>query len=264
MRTIIIGDIHGCYREYKDLLKKVHYNKNKDRLILLGDLMDRGPRSYEMLQWAIRWKEENPESFFMVRGNHEQMIVEQEKDLDTRLIWRVVGKGATLRSFSKYKDHMEDYIPWITENMPLYYEAEGIRCVHAAIQQEDFEDNPMEILVKDHSESKKNLYDGKLTIIGHTPLEAPTHYDGSGESGIPLEYHEWNLLPEYGTICIDTGCVFGKRLTAMVIDEDSYYLDYVDSQKKYSGTNAHFYVKQIRRFCSLPLVRNYSSGTNSR
>lgn len=264
MRTIIIGDIHGCFREYKTLLKKVHYNKNKDRLILLGDLMDRGPRSYEMLQWAIRWKEENPDNFYMVRGNHEQMIVEQAKDIDTRMIWRVVGKGATLRSFAKYKDHMESYIPWITENMPLYFEEEGLRCVHAAVREESFEDNDLDTLVKDHSESKKNLYDGKLTIIGHTPLQDPTYYDGSGEEGIALPYGEWRALPERGTICIDTGCVFGGKLTAMIVEHGGYSLEYTDSLAKYSGTNAHLYVKMIRKFCALPGVRNHCSGANSK
>lgn len=264
MRTIIIGDIHGCFREYKSLLKKVHYNKNKDRLILLGDLMDRGPRSYEMIQWAIRWKEENPDTFYMVRGNHEQMIVEQAKEIDTRMIWRVVGKGATLRSFAKYRDRLEAYIPWITENMPLYYEEEGIRCVHASVREEEFEENDLGTLVKDHSESKKNIYQGKLTVIGHTPLAYPTHYNGDGGEGIPLSYGEWNALPETGTICIDTGCVFGGKLSAMIIEQGGYCMEYVDSLKKYSGTNAHLYVKWIRRVCSLPVLKDHCSGSESR
>ena len=94
MRTIIVGDIHGCYRQFITLLRKVNYKKNKDKLILLGDLMDRGPSSYEMLQWAIKWKEENKDHFFMIRGNHEQMIVEQSKELERRLIWREIGRAS--------------------------------------------------------------------------------------------------------------------------------------------------------------------------
>ena len=107
MRTIIIGDIHGCYKEFITLLRKIKYKKNQDRLILLGDLMDRGPFSYEMLHWAIKWKKENSERFFLIRGNHEQMILEQSKELETRLIWRAVGKTATIRSFAKNKDRIE-------------------------------------------------------------------------------------------------------------------------------------------------------------
>ena len=263
MRTIIIGDIHGCYIEAAALLKQVSYEGGRDRLILLGDLMDRGPMSYEMLHWAIRHKKKYPDTFFLIRGNHEQMIVEQSKALDTRMIWRVVGKGATIRSFSRHRDHMEKYIPWITENMPLYHEDEGFQCVHAAIEHEDPGDNSLGLLVKDHSWSKKNLYQGKLTVIGHTPLPGPTYYDGSGGPGQLLPYHTLKKLPEKGAICIDTGCVFGGKLTAMIIEDGSFCLDYVDSQV-HMPNKAHTYAGWIHRFCSLPVIRNYCSGSDNR
>ncbi len=263
MRTIIIGDIHGCYNEFLSLLKKVGYKKNKDQLILLGDLMDRGPYSYEVLQWVIRWKKQNPDSFFLVRGNHEQMIVEQAGEIDTRLIWRVVGKTQTIRSFRRHKDRMERYIPWIINKMPIYHVEDTFRCVHAAIAEEDFERNELDLLVKDHSWSKKNLYKGKITIIGHTPLEAPTYYDGSGGPGKHLAYNTWEGLPANGAICIDTGCVFGGGLTAMIIEDGKYYLERQDSEL-YARNNAHFYVGIIRKICSLPIIRRFSSGNNSR
>ncbi len=263
MRTIIIGDIHGCYHEFRQLIKKVSYQPGTDRLILLGDLMDRGPWSWEMLHWAIRWKEKYPDSFFLIRGNHEQMIVEQSSALDTRLIWRVVGKGATIASFKKHRDRMELYIPWILENMPLWYSKDGIRCVHAAIEHESFEENDPELMVKDHHYSKKNLYGGKLTIIGHTPLPEPTHYDGSGGEGRTLSYQEDRHLPDAGTICIDTGCVFGGRLTAMIIEGGSYRLDYVDSGVRIEN-KAPKYVGPIRKLCGLPVLRRFCSGSNVR
>ena len=250
MRTIIVGDIHGCYKEFITLLKKVNYKKKRDRLILLGDLMDRGPFSYEMLHWAIRWKKENGERFFLLRGNHEQMIVEQSKELETRLIWRAVGKTATIKSFRKHNDRMEHYIPWITQNMPIYHMDHDFRCVHAGIENEDFEKNSLELLVKDHSWSKRNRYDGKITIIGHTPLEAPTYYDGSGRAGILLNYHEWNPLPKKGALCIDTGCVYGRKLTAMIIEDGQYFLDFVPGGQ-YTDGNSEKYIKIIRKFCRI-------------
>lgn len=258
MRTIIIGDIHGCYREFISLLKKVEYRKKKDRLILLGDLMDRGPLSYEMLQWAIRWKEENPDTFFLIRGNHELMLVKQRREIDQRLIWRLVGKGATIRSFSRHKDRMKRYIPWIVENMPIYHEEDDYRCVHASVEYENLEDNDEERLVEDHNYAKRNEYAGKITIIGHTPLPDPTHYDGSGGEGIPLPYHEWHPLPEHGTICIDTGCVFGHRLTAMIIEDGQYYLDYVESGVCIEN-KVPKYIKYIWRLRSIPIIRRFCS-----
>lgn len=263
MRTIIVGDIHGCYHEFIALLKKTGYKKKKDRLILLGDLMDRGPFSYEMLHWAMTRKKKNPHGFYMVRGNHEQMLVEQSKSLDTRMIWRVVGKTATIRSFRRHKDHMERYIPWILENMPIYHVEDDFRCVHAGVEHEDFDQNSLELLVKDHSWSKKNLYSGKITMIGHTPLAAPTYYDGSGQAGEELEYHIWRELPQNGAICIDTGSVFGQKLTAMIVEDHQYYLEYVDSDVHVEN-KAHFYVGKIRKFCSLPGIRHFCSGSDAR
>jgi serine/threonine protein phosphatase 1 len=250
MRTIIVGDIHGCYKEFITLLRKVNYKKKKDRLILMGDLMDRGPYSYEMLHWAIRWKEENPDSFFLIRGNHEQMIVEQSKELERQLIWRAVGKSATIRSFAKHRDRMENYIPWITENMPIYHIDDGFQCVHAGIQYENFEENSLELLVKDHSWSKQNVYNGKITILGHTPLEMPTYYDGSQQPGELLNYGEWKPLPETGAICIDTGCVYGRKLTAMILEDGQYYLDYVPGGP-YTDGKSEQYIKMIKKVCGI-------------
>ncbi len=263
MRRIVVGDIHGCYREFTALLKKVNYRKGVDRLILLGDLMDRGPYSWEMLHWAIRWKEEYPDSFFLIRGNHEQMLVEQSPALDTRMIWRVVGKTATVRSFRKHRDRMKRYIPWILDHMPIYHVDEDFRCVHAGLEHEDFEENSMELMVKDHSWSRKNLYSGKITIIGHTPLPMPVYYDGSGGPGLDLAYHEWRELPSSGAICIDTGCVFGDKLTAMVLEKGKYYLEYVDSGV-HTVNKAHFYVGKIKKISSFPIIRRFCSGANSR
>ena len=50
-RTIIVGDIHGCYKELKKLLKKVSFHEDEDWLISLGDLMDRGRQSYEVFDF---------------------------------------------------------------------------------------------------------------------------------------------------------------------------------------------------------------------
>ena len=248
MRTILVGDIHGCCHHFIKLLKKVHYNKNRDRLILMGDLMDRGPWSHEMLMLAVRWKRENPNRFFMIRGNHEQMIVEQDKSLERQLIWRCVGKGASLRSFRRHKDKMENYIPWILKNMPLAFEDSRFQCVHASIAEDK---------IKYHSWSKKNLYQGKLTIIGHTPLDEPTYYDGSGCQGLFLEYHQWQPLPEKGAICIDTGCVYGNKLTAMIIEDGNFCLEMVPGTCYFDGSSEN-YIKYVKKFCHFPqTIRNF-------
>lgn len=51
-RKIIIGDVHGCYDELKRLLEKAKFDEAADKLIFVGDLMDRGPQSYEVFDFV--------------------------------------------------------------------------------------------------------------------------------------------------------------------------------------------------------------------
>ena len=51
-RTIIVGDVHGCIDEFDELVNLVSYDKTRDRLILLGDLIDRGPDSVAVVKRA--------------------------------------------------------------------------------------------------------------------------------------------------------------------------------------------------------------------
>ena len=51
-RTIVVGDVHGCYRELMLLLEKLKYDEGSERLILAGDLVDRGPESGQVVRWV--------------------------------------------------------------------------------------------------------------------------------------------------------------------------------------------------------------------
>jgi bis(5'-nucleosyl)-tetraphosphatase (symmetrical) len=64
-RTICVGDIHGCLQEFDDLLAHVEFEKGKDRLVLVGDLLDRGPDSVGVVARAMELNAD------CVRGNHE-------------------------------------------------------------------------------------------------------------------------------------------------------------------------------------------------
>jgi bis(5'-nucleosyl)-tetraphosphatase (symmetrical) len=65
--TWAIGDVHGCYRTLRKLLKKLDFARSEDRLWFTGDLVNRGPRSLEVLEWAVEhdWRIES------VLGNHD-------------------------------------------------------------------------------------------------------------------------------------------------------------------------------------------------
>src|SRR5574337_897252 len=68
-KTIIVGDIHGCIDEFNELLNTVSYNKENDRVILLGDLIDRGPDSIGVIRKACEMNLE------CVMGNHEHKFL---------------------------------------------------------------------------------------------------------------------------------------------------------------------------------------------
>jgi serine/threonine protein phosphatase 1 len=69
-RDFVVGDIHGCFDVLDTLLKRVDFNYDKDRIFSVGDLVDRGPYSAQVLDWL------NKPWFHAIRGNHEQMVIE--------------------------------------------------------------------------------------------------------------------------------------------------------------------------------------------
>ncbi|WP_263263732.1 metallophosphoesterase [Pseudomonas sp. RIT-PI-S] len=69
-RDFVVGDVHGCFDRLQALLAKVGFDYGHDRLFCVGDLIDHGPLSHEVLDWLGEpW-------MFSVRGNHEQQLVE--------------------------------------------------------------------------------------------------------------------------------------------------------------------------------------------
>jgi serine/threonine protein phosphatase 1 len=69
-RDFVVGDVHGCFTELRQLLEQVVFDGSRDRLFSVGDLVDRGPESRQVLEWLAKpW-------FYAVRGNHEQMALE--------------------------------------------------------------------------------------------------------------------------------------------------------------------------------------------
>lgn len=223
MRSIIIGDIHGCNKELCALLDKVKLEK-EDKIILLGDLFDRGPESWEVFHTVKSLARTYGERFVLLRGNHEDYLLREKLTLIQRRIWDKVGKGTTVASFHAHGEKMEDAAPWIREHCRMFYKGEGFQCVHAGLLVDPIEVNDTETMIHDHGIALRNCYKGPLTIVGHIALGDPMWFKGDEETTEILPYGEWRELPERGTICIDTGCGKGGKLTAMVIEDGKYQL----------------------------------------
>lgn len=69
-RDLILGDVHGCFYKLSADLERIGFDPSRDRLFSVGDLVDRGPQSVDVIHWLDQpW-------FYAVRGNHEQMALE--------------------------------------------------------------------------------------------------------------------------------------------------------------------------------------------
>lgn len=107
MRTLIIGDIHGCLRELQLLLEKVSYSASEDRLIFVGDLINKGPSSLAVLEYVKNLRCE------VILGNHElALLINYENE--------------------KRVPYPKEYIEWI-KSWPLYIEEDDFIVVHGGI-----------------------------------------------------------------------------------------------------------------------------------
>ncbi len=80
MELLVIGDVHGCFHTFSALINE-HWNRDKQILVQLGDLIDRGRHSPETLLYAIELQKEYPTNVCFLKGNHEfEAIVYLEED----------------------------------------------------------------------------------------------------------------------------------------------------------------------------------------
>ncbi len=227
MKSIIIGDIHGCWNALNALTERLEMDCDADRLILLGDLFDRGPDSWEVFQTVRQYETVYKERFILLLGNHEDYLLQEKLPWMKRLMWDRVGRRATVNSFTKHGEMMESSAPWLREHCKMFYQDDSFQCVHAGILVHPPEINDKETLIHDHYVVLENRYTGPLTVTGHIALDEPAWFKGDKKTVLKLSYGKWCDLPAAGVICIDTGCGKGGKLTAMVIENGQYRLESV-------------------------------------
>ena len=121
MATYAIGDIQGCYDSLQVLLERIQFDPRHDRVWLAGDLVNRGPKSLEVLRWA----RDLGDRVTAVLGNH-----------DIHLLMRAAGvagkkKRETLKPIIKASDR-DDLIDWL-RHQPLIHVQDGFAMVHAGL-----------------------------------------------------------------------------------------------------------------------------------
>ena len=168
MPNYAISDIHGCSKTFKKLLKKIELSK-KDTLFLLGDYINKGPNSFEVIE-HIRKLQSKGFDLRCLRGNHEELLLE---DLDGITRRQGVSKNL-LKSYAILDKSKlpKEHIKWMRD-LSYYFEHEHFILVHAGL---DFSlKNPLKgkqamLWEKGwYSGIDKKWLNGRTIIHGHSP-----------------------------------------------------------------------------------------------
>ena len=223
MKTIILSDVHGWAGTLRAATAEAAPGP-EDQLVMLGDLFDRGPESWEVFREVKKLAAEMGDRFVLLRGNHEDYLLRTKLSRGEMQIWNQVGREAAVKSFRAHGENMEDAAPWLRKHCETWWEEEDFLCVHAGLMVDPPEVNDEWTLIHDHEAATRNCYRGPFAVAGHAGLEKATWFAGDGETEREMPEGTWMPLPEIGILCIDTGCGKGGRLTAMEIENGQFRL----------------------------------------
>ncbi|MFP5263237.1 MAG: metallophosphoesterase family protein [Blastocatellia bacterium] len=179
MATYVIGDIHGRPKLLDQLINNVPWDVRRDKIVFLGDLVDRGPDAPGVIERVMGLAASNP-NVIALRGNHEQMMLDCLDYGDLQWLIPENGGLATLEGYgfdlSRLRDVSdiqipEDHIEFI-RGLPFYHEDEQAIYVHAGlVPGEHPSETDPDVLVWARDFDFYKGYDGKLCFFGHTPTQ---------------------------------------------------------------------------------------------
>ncbi len=240
MTTWAIGDVQGCYDSLQGLLARLGWRPGGDDLWFVGDLVNRGPRSLDVLRWARK------HDIQAVLGNHDVHLLARAEGA------RPKGHADTLDDILKAKDR-KSLLGWLRRR-PLLLESHRDVLVHAGVP-------PRWSLPKTRRRAraveKVLRKKGAAALVGNKPTAAdrevhalaaltrlrfvdrkgrPTYeFKGPPDEG-PAGQHPWfeeglprkrvvfghwaalGLRVQQGVLGLDTGCVWGNALTAVCLE----------------------------------------------
>jgi serine/threonine protein phosphatase 1 len=201
-RTIAIGDIHGCFSALEAVLAAIHL-QTTDTLVLLGDYVDRGPQTNEVIERLIDLRKRC--CLIPLLGNHDEMMLAVcDGHSELYVDWLLFGGNATLESYQTLRigDVPASHIDFL-RSCPLFHEAPRHFFVHGNYRADlPLSAQPRETLLWESLKARQPgpHCSGKTAIVGHTSQR-------SGEI-LDLGYLK----------CIDTRCYDQGWLTALDVE----------------------------------------------
>ncbi|MDD5035822.1 MAG: AAA family ATPase [Methylococcaceae bacterium] len=216
----LIGDIHGCFDELSALLDRLGYRVSRSgggyetyhpdgrKLVFLGDLVDRGPKVVEVLRLVMEAVEAG--MAFCVTGNHEVKLV---KALRGRHVTMTHGLAESMKQLAGEDEGFRLKVAKFLDNLPHHqlFDEGRLVAAHAGLREEmqgRDSGRVREFCLYGEITGKFDEfglpvrgdwaagYQGRsLVVYGHTPITEPRRLNN--------------------TLCLDTGCVFGGKLTAL-------------------------------------------------
>lgn len=204
--TYVVGDIHGCYDKLQDVLDKAyeHYLRlgleGKATIICLGDYVDRGPQSAQVVKYLRDSLETGKNNLICLKGNHEDMMVEAED------VWFRNGGFETVKSYQDFypnvwEDMMASDAEWMNSLPTIHWDTHRV-YVHAAVNSHAplEEQAPHANLWPRYPQGFDEPAHGRHIVHGHTP-----------QNKVLLLKNRTN---------IDTGSCFGGPLTVAVFKDN--------------------------------------------
>ncbi len=259
MATYVIGDVHGCFDTLQALWPKLEFDDSKDRLWLVGDLVNRGPKSLEVLRWARDAGERLGNRMRVVLGNHDlHLLAMHDGYAKTR-------RKDTLEQVLAAPDR-EELVAWLARQ-PLLHRDGGVLMVHAGLlphwTSEDAERiaRGLEATLR-NPESRRPLIDRALELPRDSRWHRPRadlsalvalrsctvegepckfkgllkdmpagclpwfRMPGRRSSNVTVVFGHWGALGlhvESAAIGLDSGCFWGNCLTAIRLEDRAIF-----------------------------------------
>lgn len=215
MKTLVIGDIHGCYTEMLDLLERAAITSS-DQIIALGDMVDRGPDSHDV----VRFFQSNPQARALL-GNHERKHIHGFHGAMDPATSQEIVRGQLAETYPETVAFFK--------TLPVFMDLPEAALAHGIILPGvPLEKQPETVLVgsisgerymkRNYARPWYELYDGpKPAVAGHRDYS---------KEGRPTVYGDRVFL-------IDTGCCYGRYLTGLLLPD--FRLISVKSRRNYWG-----------------------------
>ena len=202
----IVGDVHGCYHTFNKLIS--HWNPENEILIQVGDLIDRGNFTRQVISLCKNLKNNHPKDSFFLMGNHEWMALNYFEGKEDHQWLKKFGRKILWDYELNEIDFQQDLL-WL-KGLSLKWENDFIFVSHAGISHSIFSENP------DHSEGllwhKKELKKiEKVQVHGHKPHKEKNPKFSS-------ESNSWNA---------DSGACYGNGLSALKLNHKGEFLESV-------------------------------------